>query len=506
MEDTFSELLNKEFNWKYTENGADAHKSTESDLLDLYATVGALRTRPADVIAMFASAFAEDALLATKLSFHARNIRGGLGERQVSRFMWRWLAKNYPEIMEKNLSYVPFFGRWDDMYAFIGTPVESDMWMLVGNQIQVDLANASRGKPVSLLAKWLKSVNASSKETCELGKYTANALGYSERDYRKVLSHLRYMLSNAVVERKMSANQWEEIDFEKVCSKAMSNSRKAFSKHDGERFGAYIEAVQKGTAVIHSGTLYPYDILEKMGLQSGYYSDGRGYGSHDLYQLSSWDAVLEEQWKALPNYVEDGSNVLIVADTSGSMSGRPVCTSIGLGVYFAERNKGQFHNQFMTFSSRPHFITLKGATMKEKVACVDHDDSNTNLEAVFDLLLKVAVQNRVSPEDMPSKIVVISDMEIDSVQNSYGRGGKKDFTTHLKEQYRAAGYELPTMIYWNVDSRANTFHATKDEHGVQLASGQSPSIFKNILNSVAYTPWDAMVETLNSETYDCITI
>ena len=510
--ENFSQLLSNQFNWKLTENGADARKTTDSDLLDLYATVGALRTRPTDVVQMFANAFAEDALLATKLSFHARNIRGGMGERAVSRFMWRWLAFNEPEVMAKNLRFVPEFGRWDDIYSFIGTPIEGLVWEFVGNQLRNDIKAAKHGEPVSLLAKWLKSTNASSKETVHLGKYTANVLSMDEEPYRHLLSHLRSALGNAVVETKMSANRWSEIDFEKVCSKAMTNSRKAFSKHDGERFGAYIESVTKGEAVIHSSTLYPYDILEKMGLCYGWSASGTrgyGYGRNDMYGLNNWDAVLEEQWKALPNYVEDGSNVLVVADTSGSMSGRPVATSIGLGIYFAEHAHGQFHNQFMTFSSNPHFITLKGATLKEKVACVEHDDSNTNLVAVFELLLNVAVENHVSQEDMPSKIVVISDMEIDSVAdgNGYSRSSHKtDFTTHLKEQYRAAGYELPTMIYWNVGSRANTFHATKDEHGVQLASGQSPSIFKNILNSVAYTPWDAMVETLNSETYDCITI
>jgi hypothetical protein len=501
MEDTFAQLLSKEFNWKYTENGADARKSTGSDLLDLYATAGALRTRPADVVQMFASAFVEDALLATKLSFHARNIRGGLGERQVSRFMWRWLAFNFPEVIEKNLRYVPFFGRWDDVYVFVGTPVESDVWGMVGMQIKEDLQNVRKGKPCSLLAKWLKSVNTSSEESRHLGKYTANALGYSERDYRRMLSYLRTALGNAVVETKMSANNWGEIDFEKVCSKAMSNSRKAFSKHDGERFGAYIEAVKHGDAVIHSSTLYPYDIFEKMGFQEGNRWDRNGSAS---FEFSSWDNVLQAQWDALPNYIEDGENVIVVADTSGSMQGRPIATSVGLAVYFAERNKGQFAGKFITFSSRPSFVEIKGKTLKEKISRVPAIVENTDLNAVFDLVLKVAVENRVSEDDMPKMLLIISDMEIDSADNS---SRKRSFTDYQKEKYRNSGYTLPQVVYWQVNSRGTpTFHAEKDSRGIQLASGQSAAVFKSILKSTSFTPMDAMVEVLNSEQYDCITI
>lgn len=501
MNKNFADLLGAEFNWTVTENGQIARSSTGSSLLDLYAQVGALRTRPGDVINMFSSAFPEDRLLATKLTFYSRNIRGGLGERQVSRFMWRWLALNVPEIMKKNMHLVPVFGRWDDLYMFIDTPVEQDMWGFVGQGLKLDAANARAGKSVSLLAKWLKSVNASSVKTCALGRYTAKNLGYSEQDYRRLLSLLRGKLGDAVVEKKMSANHWNEIDFERVCSKAMTNSRKAFSKHDGERFVAYLEAVKKGEAKINAATLYPYDILEKAGL-----SWSSGYRSETSFALTSWDEVLEAQWKALPNYVEEGENILVVSDTSGSMQGRPICTSVGLGIYFAERNKGQFHNKFMTFSATPSFITLKGDTLKDKVACVPSIVANTDLKAVFDLILDVAVRNNVPQEEMPKKIVVISDMEIDSAEDRYGRKSKQDFTTLLKAQYTSAGYVLPDMVYWQVDARQNVFHAEKDSRGIQMASGQSPSVFKGICNSVAVTPYDAMVEVLSDPMYDEVKI
>jgi hypothetical protein len=506
---SFADLLGNELaNWIYTENGQIARSSTGSHLLDLYGTVGSLRTRPQDVIDMFAAAFKEDALLATKLSFHARNIRGGLGERLVSRAMWRWLAINMPEIMKKNLHLVPAFGRFDDLYAFIETPIEDEVWAFVDSVLKGDYRKAMDGKPVSLLAKWLKSVNASSPKTRALGKYTAMQLGMSERSYRKLLSNLRSYMDNAVVETKMSKNNWSEIDYEKVCSKAMANNRKAFGRHDNERFVAYIAAVEKGEAKINSSTLYPYDILEKMGMIENYegYTWSRSNDKHPTFSLRTWDSVLEAQWKALPDYVESGDNVLIVADTSGSMAGRPLHTSVGLAVYFADHNKGAFAHKFITFSSVPSFVTIKGATMKEKVACIPAICENTDLNAVFELILSTAVQNNVPQEELPKSIVVISDMEIDHATNDYRSGRKQTFTDLLKQKYAEHGYILPNIVYWCVDSRHNVFHAEMNDEGVQLASGQSPSVFKSILNGVNFSPYDAMVEVLNSEAYECVTI
>jgi len=500
---TFAQRLATNSSWTRTENDALALGTTGSPLLDLFGVVGALRTRPQDVDSMFEKAYSENPLLATKLSFYARNVRGGLGEREVSRRMWAWLANNHPETMMKNMAYIPEFGRWDDIYSFVGTQTESIVWGMIAKQWEKDMHAYTRGQPISLLAKWLKSINTSSAESRKLGKLTAKKLGYSERVYRKNLSALREWLK--LTEVFMSAKAWDKINYSAVPSKAMANYRKAFGRHDPEGFTKFIENVQKGEATIHSGTLYPYDIMEKMGLREdddGYY----GYSnrnSHPTFSMDTWDEVLEEQWKALPNYVEDGDNVLIVADTSGSMQGRPICTSIGLAVYFAERNKGQFARQFITFSAKPNFITLTGKTLKDKVKCIPAICENTDLQAVFDLVLDTAVKYKVPQADMPKSLIVISDMEIDAARNSRGT----TFNAQMKADYAQAGYELPNMIYWCVDSRnGNIFHAEMDEHGVQLASGQSPSVFKAILSGVGLTPYDMMVQTLSDPKYDCIVL
>ena len=499
---TFAQRLNQNASWTRTENDANALGSTGSALLDLFGTVGALRTRPHDVDSMFELAYKENPLLATKLSFYARNVRGGLGEREVSRRMWAWLAENHLDTAVRNMANIPVFGRWDDIYAFVGTPAENYAWSLIAEQWAKDITAYEHGQPISLMAKWLKSINTSSAESRKLGKLTVKHIGYSEKAYRKHLAMLRGWLK--LTEVFMSAKQWDKINYSAVPSKAMANYRKAFGRHDPDGFTAFITKVQKGEAVIHSGTLYPYDIMEKMGLhQDGDFYSYLNRDSHPTFSMESWDAVLEEQWKALPTYVEDGDNVLIVADTSGSMQGRPICTSIGLAVYFAEHNKGQFAGKFITFSAKPNFITLTGKTLKDKVACIPAICENTNLQAVFDLVLDTAVKYHVPQADMPKSLIVISDMEIDAARNPRGT----TFNAQMKADFAQAGYELPNMVYWCVDSRnGNVFHTEMDEHGVQLASGQSPSVFKAILNGVGLTPFDMMVETLNDPKYDCITV
>jgi hypothetical protein len=489
---TFAEYLNEGNCFIRTENNALALNTTGSSLLDLFGLIGALRTRPQDVVGLFEKAFAEDSLLATKMSFYARNVRGGLGERAVSRLMWRWLANEYPEIMEKNLELVPQFGRWDDLYFFVGTPIENAMWRFMFEQFAKDYADALDKKSVSLLAKWLKSPNTSSQISRALGKLTAKKFNFSEKNYRKSLSFLRAYID--VTETKMSANKWGDIKYSGVPSKAMTNYHKAFERHDEDAFEAYIESVRKGKNKIHSGTLFPYEIFEKMELARKYHR------SQNTFSLPAWNEVLEEQWKALPNYVENKNvNVLVVADTSESMRGRPICSSIGLAVYFAERNYGEFHNKFITFSRVPKFVTISGATLKEKVMCIPAIIENTDLEAVFELILDTAVTNNVPIEDLPKAIVIVSDMEID-------KAGEVTFHKSIQNKFEAKGYKLPDVIYWNVDARQNVFHGNKNENGIQVVSGQSPSIFKSVLKSIGKDAYTMMLETLNDSQYNCVKI
>lgn len=491
MSEYFVNSMLEDNNWKLTENNADALKSTTNSLLDLFGEIGALRTRTdRDIESLFSKAFTVDKLLAVKMSFYARNIRGGLGERKTARIIWRWLAMLYPEIVNKNMRLIPEFGRWDDLYCLVGTPCEHEMWETVRMQFNQDLTNLEKGESVSLLAKWLKSANTSSKESVTLGRLTSYQLGFRVRSYRKALTRLRQRID--VVETKMSGNRWSDIEYPKVPSNAMMNYRNAFKKHDEWRFSEYMENVSSGKEKISTATLYPYDIVRKI-------MDGE------------YNAVLEEQWKNLPNYVDGENNMLVMADVSGSMFGTPIAISVGLAIYFAERNHGAFKDIFMTFSESPEFVKLKGHTLYEKVRNASGASwmMNTDIEKAMLEILSVAVENNLGQHDLPEALVIISDMEFDqATQTEYTHGYvpiKKTYYSLMKEQYENRGYEIPRIIFWNVDARENTFHAVPQD-GVQFASGASASVFKSLIQNAQMGAYELMLNVLNDPVYDMVTI
>ena len=491
----FANVMKRQAQTKLTENGAVAYNTLNNGLLDLFAVIGALRPQSeSEIEQKFVRAFNEDKLLATKMLFYAGNIRGGLGERRTFRVCLKWLAKNYPEIVVKNMANIPLFNRWDSLFVLENTPVESAMWEFIKVQLMSDIRAMKKNHPVSLLAKWLPSENTSSKRTVRLARKAMSALYLTPRNYRKILSALRKYIK--VVERDMSANQWGDINYEGVPSYAMKNYRNAFAKHDAIRFSNYIASLNKGEAKINASTLFPYDLVRE-------YVNEVWTGG--LYcRNGKLDSVVEAQWKALPNYIEGENNYVVMADVSDSMNGRPLMTSIGLAIYFAERNKGDYHNIYMTFTNEPHFINIKeGATLLENVKTVANTDVgyNTNLKAAFDYILSNAIYNNVSNEDMPKALVVISDLEIDKYMSGRGLG----FVDTMKNKYAQFGYELPKLIFWNVEARNDTFLSQSED--VINISGQSASIFKTFIGALnGKTGWDIMIETLNDKMYDCVQI
>lgn len=479
---------------KTTTNSAPALKSTLSNLVDFYGTMGSMRTRDEDDIrSSFVKAFSENHLLGTKLMFHLRNIRGGLGERRSFRIALKELARINPQIVSKNLDNIIKFGRYDDLYTLIGTEVEAEVWKLFKTQLFQDLKVLDAGEPVSLLAKWLKSENATSVETKRLARITSKNLGLSRSEYRKILTKLRKHLD--VTEVKMCKKDWTSIKYAKVPSRATSKYRKAFERNDQAGFDKFMDNIANGTEEIKASTLFPYEIFRGLGLNTDYSN----------FRLGK-DKVLEAQWKALPNYVPEGSNVLVMADTSSSMTSNdclPLLNSLSFAVYFAERNVGEYHNKFITFSSRPSFVTLKGETLQEKVTHIPSIVDNTNMRAAFELLLNSAKRAKVTPEEMPKSVLVISDMQFD-----YAMDTRYSWTFYdgLKQEFADAGYEIPNVVFWNVNASDNTFHVFCSYKGVQLASGSSPSVFKTIMDNIGTTPYEAMINTLNQLMYDSVTI
>ena len=496
---------------KLTENGAFAYNSTaQGALLDLFSQIGALRTRTEQEIRQkFAAAFNEDNLLATKMLFYSGDIReGGLGERRTFRICLRWLAEIQPSIVLKNIELIPFYNRWDSMFVLVGTECEAKMWELIAETLTKDVcamkaSTASKHIPVSLLAKWMPSENTSSAKTRALATKAICALKLTPRSYRKMLSALRKHIN--VTERMMSAGEWGKIDYAKVPSYAMKNYGSAFAKHDYERFNAYLKSVNKGEVKINASTLYPYDLVEKYLSRGGW-----GYASGscvcgDCYVSTVKDAVTEAQWKALPNYLTKPMNAVVMADVSGSMSGRPMATSIGLAIYFAQHNTGLYHNQYMTFTNEPHFVNIKeGASLLENVQNVAAAGVgyNTNLEKAFQEVLNVAVANRVPANQMPKTIVVISDMEIDR----YMRPGRHwDFLMKMRALYAGHGYTLPRIILWNVNARKDTFLSQSED--ILFVSGQSASVFKQLCQNLdGVTAYDLMIQTLNAPAYSKVRI
>ncbi|MDY5738980.1 MAG: DUF2828 family protein [Anaerovoracaceae bacterium] len=480
--------LKNEANIAYTENGAVTNASTMSDCLDLFATIGAIRAaEDQEIVKRFVRAYTEDADVAMKILFFGRDVRGGLGERRVFRVITNWLAENRPESLRKNIELIPEYGRFDDLVSLIGTACEKDALRTIRKQLEADLA--SEGE-VSLLAKWLPSVNASNGETVGKAKRVARYLGMSDAVYRKTLVELRKKIR--IIENNLREKDYS-FDYSKQPSKAMFKYRKAFLRNDGERYNAFLEAVTTGNKQLHVDTLAPYEIV-----RSALNANHWGFNTH----LSAEEkASLNASWESLPNFC-DGRNALAVVDTSGSMycynNALPAAVAMSLGLYFGERNTGIFHNHFIEFSSLPQLIEIKGKNFAERLEylCSFNDVADTNVEAVFNLILDSAVRNHVSQEELPEILYLISDMEF----NSCVRNASLSNFENAKHRFEEHGYKLPQIVFWNVASRNSNQPVTKNEQGVALVSGCTPRLF-SMVASGELSPYTVMMEVLQSERY-----
>lgn len=483
--------LKNELNIAYTENGAVTHASTMSDCLDLFASIGAIRSaEDKEIIKSFARAYTENADIAMKILFFGRDVRGGLGERRVFRVILNWLAENRPESLRKNIELIPEYGRFDDLVSLMGTACEKDALRTIREQLEADLASDTE---VSLLAKWLPSVNASNRDTVYKAKRVAAYLCMSDAEYRKTLAGLRKKLR--IIENNLREKDYS-FDYSKQPSKAMFKYRKAFLRNDGERYNAFLEAVSCGEKRLNAGTLAPYEII-RSALNTCY----TNYGWFNNNLSEGEKAALNASWESLPDFC-DGRNALTVVDTSGSMyyndNALPAAVALSLGLYFGERSTGIFHNHFIEFSSRPQLIEIKGKSFIERLEyiCSFNEVADTNVEAVFDLILNAAVRNHIPQEELPETLYLISDMEFNTcVENaslSNFENAKRRFAEH--------GYRLPKVVFWNVASRSRNQPVTMNEQGVALVSGCTPRLF-SMVTSGELSPYTVMMEVLESERY-----
>lgn len=496
----FTDAAMDEQNVTQTENGAKTLKTSKSLVLDFFSKAGAVRAlTDSQKIGLFSSSFAEDRLLTLKALFYFRDIRGGQGERALFRTVLNFIGKNHPEVLKDNLSLISEYGRWDDILSLIGTSLEDQALSLYATQLKKDFELAtSKGKvkSISLAGKWAPSLNTSSKATVAQGQKLSRALHFSPKQYRILLSTLRKHLR--VVEILMTANKWSEIEFSQVPSNAMKLYKGAFRNHQASRFSDFLDKVKTGETKINSSTLYPYDIIKPI---------LRADHEHN-YNIKNLDPqVMEAQWNALPNYIlEDSGNTLVMADTSGSMVSpecQPIATSISLAMYFADRNTGPFAGHFMTFSGKPDMVKITGKTIIEKVRNINKANwnQNTNLQAAFDLILRVGQNSNLSASEMPKRILIVSDMQFDEANGRFDT----NFDV-LKQKYQDSGYELPLIVFWDVNARTGQSPVKRDTKGTMLVSGSSPSIFKAVMESKVVTPYDLMLEVLNSERYEKVKI
>lgn len=486
MNKTLLKELKKATNYTYTENGGLTHKSTLNKCYDLFAFGGASRGKgEEDILDMFYDALREDKLLAMKLLFYIRDVRGGLGERRTFRIILKSLANSHPYLIEKNIDLIPFYGRYDDLLVLFDTKCEDKMINLIAKTLIDDC----RTNQPTLLAKWLPSENASSSDSRRLARKLAKKLSLTNREYRKTLSSIRNKIK--IVENLLSEKKYNEIEFDKLPSKAGLKYRDAFLRHE-ELCTRYVEFIDNKNSKINAKTLYPYDII-------------RNVWNCETHERK----VLDKYWKNLPDYF-DGKpcSILPVIDNSGSMTWNlnggviPIDVAVSLGIYCAERNLGDFHNHYISFSRTPKLVEIKGNNIVEKTLSAVKNVlyENTNIEAVFDLILKTLKKSDLSEECLPKHIVIISDMEFDEGTRC---NDSVTLMERIRKEWAKEGYTMPNLVYWNVCSRRNNISDLGADN-ITYVSGCTPMIFKSIMSGK--NGMDLMLDTLNSDRYSSIRV
>jgi len=493
------QAIKTQLNVAHTENGDLAYKSTGSACLDFFSLCGGMRKNISDLDKLFAKAFAENPVIAIKILFYMRNIRGGLGERNSFRVLLTELAEVYPEMAKQIVYAIPEYGRWDDLLVLMETPVKAEVIALIKEQIEKDQKAMKEGKEVSLLGKWLPSINTSSKDKVALAKLIMKELGLKTVEYRKLCSALRSEIK--ILENNLRTKDYT-FDYSKQPSQAMLRYKKAFMRNDEERYSAFLnkvveqaEKMARGEEIpeeekvkLNTKTLYPYQIVAPF------------MNSWGINKLKPEQILpLEASWKALDRGQFD-SKTIVVRDGSGSMYGSGDFAAINiatsLALLFSEQLGGAYKDSFITFSSHPELVQVPATadTLQKKMHFISkYDDcSNTDIGKVYDLILQVAKSGNVPKEEMIERVLIISDMEFDCCS------GRQTSFEFYKQKFEEAGYELPEIVFWNVEARDTHLPVTMNEKGVKLISGASANIFASVVSGdlKVVTPYEFMLQML----------
>lgn len=492
---SFQNLLEKEltsdsYNESQTENGATGYRTTGKHLLDMNFKTSSYRSREdSELITDFLEAWNENPEYAIKWLFFARDARGGMGEKRLFKTIFKYLLDNGKGV-EHLVKHIPFYGSFKD-WRFFANKNNEGIFTLIKEQLEADVKGMQEGKGISLLAKWMPKI--STKTSRRQAIYFAEKLNVTHKEYRKTLSTLNKYLNT--VETKISANKWNEVNYERVPSKANIKYADAWLRHDGERRTEFLKDNEKK---INASVVFPHEIAQKI-------------------YLNSDNSTMEKMWKNLPDC--ELTNTMVVADGSGSMNcyiggGKTTALTVchALAIYFAERNQGVYKNSFITFSEHPKFVRFTDNNSlyeKLRIANKHSEVANTNIEKVFDLILDTAVKNQCAQNEIPHQILILSDMEFDQATRASYANGNKEFSNKLfniiEKRFEDAGYILPKIIFWNLNSRTDTIPMKEGKFGTTLVSGFSPQIL-SMLMSKKTDPYEVLLEKLLSERYSQITL
>ena len=497
-----------EFNVSVTENGGVGYRTTGKSILDTFYKVSSLRKADEDDLKNIWNTMCKDNEdLAIQFLFFVGDIRGGVGERRVFRTMFKEFCTISPNKAAYFINLVPTYSRWDILWDLIGIndTIDEKIADVVRDQLAEDIDNMKKGKSISLLGKWMPSYNTSSAETRLKAVKLAKILYHfdmnspiAQKMYRKTLSSLRKYLK--VVETTISANEWDKIDYEAVPSKANILYKDAFMKHDEERRKKYLQDLSEGKATVNSSVAFPCDIVAK------YYNK---VFSCRVPFIEEEDTLLEEMWKNLPDYNtgDENDDTICVLDTSGSMhsnlnnSMNVLMVADSIVAYFTDHSKSEFSkNNVIAYAGDPYLIDLKDCkSLKDKLNKMNDEEINaynTDIVKVFGLILQTAIRNKYTQEDIPSRVVVVSDMEFDQ---AFKNGESRVFKV-IENHFKENGYKLPKLVFWNTCSRTNTIPVVENEAGVILISGFSANTMKMVLSDKT-DPMEALLETLSAERY-----
>ena len=458
-----SKLINaiRDSETTFTENGMPTFVSSNNLCLDYFYRVGGNKNNPQASLNDFLKAYSEDADLAKAIWLWNRDIISGGGARNQFNEVLRYIGERpnlYPDIIE-DISYIPLsgIGYWKDLFN-IYTSTSKEMRASILKAVVMAIANKN-----GLCAKWLPRKG-------ELFNDLRKILNITPKQLRKGIVGL-----TDVVEQKMCANKWGDIEYEKLPSIASSRYSKAFAKRDQARYGLFISKATKGEVKVNAGAIYPHQIIQS---------------------VNKGDVIAQAQWNNLPDYIKGSTEkILCMCDVSGSMTGEPMEVAMALSIYLSERSNSIFKDAFITFHSDPKLMYLKG-DLKQKVSQLRGAPwgMSTDIEKAFKLVLSSAIKHSVPKDEMPTQILILSDMQFNAASKKVSAMGM------IETMYKDAGYEVPKIVFWNLRTSSGIPEKSMTPN-VALISGFSPSLMTSLLAGKDFSPVSIMIETVCKERY-----